>query len=152
VSLQITAPPPNGSLGIVDQRRKRVAYTPDVDYRGRDLFQYRGTARGTRGTPAIVRITVLTKGRRIDRRPPNTRIRSGPPKSTRSRTAVFRFTSTERRSRFECKLDKQRWTRCKSPKRYVKVRRGKRTFQVRAIDGAGNTDLTPAKRSWIRRR
>jgi DNA-binding beta-propeller fold protein YncE len=152
LSVEVTAPPTNGTLGIVDQKRKRVSYRPEVNYKGRDVFRYRGTARGARGAAAVVTLNVLARGRLIDRRPPNTRIRGGPPKTTRSRTARFRFTSTERRSRFECKLDKRRWARCKSPKRYTGVKRGKRTFQVRAIDRAGNTDLSPAKRSWIRKR
>jgi hypothetical protein len=152
VTLEVTAPPTNGTLGIVDQGRKRVSYRPEVNYKGRDVFRYRGTARGTRGAAAVVTLNVLARGRLIDRRPPNTRIRRGPPKTTRSRTARFRFISTERRSRFECKLDKRRWARCRSPKRYTGVKRGKHTFQVRATDRAGNTDLSPAKRSWIRKR
>jgi DNA-binding beta-propeller fold protein YncE len=152
VTLEVTAPPTNGALGIVDQQRKRVSYRPEINYKGRDVFQYRGTARGTRGNAAVVTLNVLARGRRIDRTPPNTRIRRGPPKTTRSRTASFRFTSTERRSRFECKLDKRRWARCRSPKRYTGLKRGKHTFRVRATDRAGNTDLTPAKRTWIRKR
>jgi DNA-binding beta-propeller fold protein YncE len=152
VTLEVTAPPSNGTLGIVDQKRQRVSYRPEINYKGRDVFQYRGAARGTRGAAALVTLKILARGRLIDRRPPNTRIRGGPARITRSRTASFRFTSTERRSRFECKLDKRRWARCRSPKRYTGVKRGKHTFQVRAIDRAGNTDLSPAKRSWIRKR
>jgi DNA-binding beta-propeller fold protein YncE len=152
VSLEVAAPPTNGTLGIVDQRRRRVSYRPEINYKGRDVFRYRGTARGARGAAAVVTVNVLARGRRIDRTPPNTRIRGGPAKRTASRTASFRFTSTERRSRFECKLDKRRWARCRSPKRYTGVERGKRTFQVRATDRAGNTDLSPAKRSWVRTR
>jgi DNA-binding beta-propeller fold protein YncE len=152
VTLEIAAPPRNGTLGIVDQQRKRVSYAPEINYTGRDVFQYRGTAGAARGTPATVTITVLARGRRVDRTPPNTRIKAGPPKTTRSRTARFRFVSTERGSRFECKLDKKRWARCRSPKRYVGLKRGRHTFLVRAIDRVGNIDLTPAKRSWIRKK
>jgi len=48
---------------------------------------------------------------------------------------------------FECKLDKKAYKPCDaSYKRRVK--RGKHTFLVRAVDGAGNVDPTPAKRSW----
>ena len=152
MKLDVSAPPRNGTLGIVDQKRARVSYKPEINYRGRDVFQYRGTARGVRSAPAVVTVTVLARGRRIDRTPPNTRIRGGPTKTTRSKTARFRFSATERRSRFECKLDKQRWRRCKSPRGYADLKRGRHTFQVRAIDRAGNVDLSPAKRTWIRQR
>jgi hypothetical protein len=152
LKLEIAAPPSNGSLGIVDQTRKRVSYRPETNYKGRDVFQYRGNARGTRGTPAIVTINVLARGRLIDRKPPNTRIKGGTRGTTRSRTARFRFISTEKRSRFECKLDKKRFARCRTPKIYKQLRRGRHTFQVRAVDRAGNVDLTPARRTWIRKR
>ena len=152
VRFEITAPPVNGSLGPVDQTRRRVLYDPDTNVRGRDVFRFRGLARGARGAPAVITLNVLTRGRVIDRRAPNTRIRRGPPKATSDRTATFAFTSTEKRSRFECKLDKGRWGRCRSPKRYVGLKRGRHTFQVRAIDRAGNEDPTPSKRTWVRRR
>jgi hypothetical protein len=152
IRLEIAAPPSNGMLGIVDQKKRRVSYKPEINYRGRDTFAYRGTARGSRGPATRVAITVLKQGRRIDRTPPNTRIRTVAAKTSSSKTALFQFSATERGSRFECKLDKQRWRRCKSPKRYVELRRGRHTFQVRAIDKAGNVDLSPAKRTWIRTR
>jgi hypothetical protein len=149
VTLEIASPPRNGSLGIVDQRRKRVSYKPDINFKGRDVFRYRGTARAARGPAATVTITVLASGRRIDETPPNTKIKEAPPQTTSSGAARFRFASTERSSRFECALDKRRWTRCTSPKRYFGLKRGRHTFRVRAIDRAGNFDLSPAKRSWI---
>ena len=152
LKLEIAAPPANGSLGIVDQARKRVAYKPETNYAGRDVFQYRGSARGTRGVAAIVTVTVLRRGRLIDRKPPNTRIKSGPSGTMRSPTARFLFTSTERRSRFECKLDKQRWARCRTPKTYSNLKLERHTFSVRAVDRAGNVDLSPAARTWIRKR
>jgi DNA-binding beta-propeller fold protein YncE len=149
VTLEIAAPPSSGALGIVDQQRKRVSYTPDINFSGRDVFRYRGIARAARAAPATVTINVRASGRRVDRTPPNTRIKGGPPKATSSETARFRFVSSERGSRFECKLDKSPWVRCRSPKRYVGLKRGKHTFQVRAIDRAGNFDLSPARRNWI---
>jgi large repetitive protein len=36
---------------------------------------------------------------------------------------------------------------CASPKQ-VKAKKGKHSFAVRATDAAGNTDPTPATRSW----
>ena len=152
VTLQIASPPRSGSLGAVDQAKDRVAYTPDENFRGTDFFQYRGEARGSNGDAAKVTLNVLLKGRVIDRKPPNTRILRGPRKMTRSKIAAFRFVSTERRSRFECKFDKKRWASCRTPKRYRAVKRGRHTFRVRATDRAGNVDLTPARRTWTRKR
>ena len=37
---------------------------------------------------------------------------------------------------------------CASPKTYTGLARGKHSFRVRAVDGAGNTDPTPAAREW----
>jgi hypothetical protein len=48
---------------------------------------------------------------------------------------------------FECKLDGGSFQPCTSPKS-VKVKKGTHTFQVRAIDDAGNVDPTPATGSW----
>lgn len=152
MTLQIASPPRSGSLGAVDQAKDRVAYTPDENFKGTDSFQYRGEARGADGDAAKVTLNVLVKGRIIDRKPPNTRITRGPPKTTRSKLAVFRFVSTERGSRFECKFDKKRWASCRTPKRYRAVKRGRHTFRVRATDRAGNVDLSPARRTWIRKR
>jgi DNA-binding beta-propeller fold protein YncE len=152
VTLEIAAPPANGTLGIVDTKRQRVAYSPEDNYTGRDSFAYRGRARGTRGAPATIGLRILARGRLVDRTPPNTRIRRAPAKATTSATALFTFTATERTSRFECKLDRQRYARCRSPKRYTGIKPGRHTFRVRAVDRAGNTDLSPAIRTWVRRR
>jgi len=152
IKLEIAVPPANGSLGIVDQKRRRVSYKPETNYKGRDVFKYRASAGGTRGAPAIVRVTVLARGRLIDRKPPNTRIKSGPSGTTSSRTARFTFVATERRARFECKVDKQRFARCRTPRSYTQLTRGRHTFQVRAIDRAGNVDLSPARRAWTSKR
>ncbi|HEX5983391.1 MAG TPA: choice-of-anchor Q domain-containing protein [Solirubrobacterales bacterium] len=83
-----------------------------------------------------------------DRVPPNTRIVSGPPRSSYKRVAKFRFASTEPQSTFQCKLDKRRWRRCRNPFKR-KVRAGaKHLFRVRAIDRFGNVDPTPARFGW----
>jgi subtilisin family serine protease len=80
--------------------------------------------------------------------PPNTRLGRVPARTTRARRAVFTFSSTEPGSRFECRLDRGRWTGCRAPKAYRNVRPGAHTFRVRAIDAAGNVDATPATRAW----
>ena len=82
-----------------------------------------------------------------DRKAPNTRIISGPPRSTYKRLAKFRFASNEGLSTFQCKVDKAPWQRCKSPRRY-RVAPGKHLFKVRAKDRNGNVDPTPAQFGW----
>lgn len=83
-----------------------------------------------------------------DETPPNTTITSGPKGTTHNHKAIFRFTSTEPGSTFQCKLDGKPWSNCKSPRTYGHLKDGKHTFKVKAIDAAGNVDPTPAKRSW----
>jgi hypothetical protein len=61
---------------------------------------------------------------------------------------TFKFTSTEGKSTFQCKLDKKPFKACGSPKTYKKLKPGKHVFKVRAIDKAGNVDPTPAKRKF----
>jgi Ca2+-binding RTX toxin-like protein len=82
-----------------------------------------------------------------DRTPPVTRLLRRPAKLVRVRphraaSVVFRFAADER-SRFECKLDAKPYRRCHSPVR-VKLRPGRHTFRVFAIDASGNRDETPA--------
>jgi hypothetical protein len=78
---------------------------------------------------------------------PNTIVIGGPPRSTRSRRAAFRFRANESAT-FICKLDARPWLPCRSPKRYARLRAGWHTFRVRAVDRAGNIDRTPASRRW----
>jgi hypothetical protein len=79
---------------------------------------------------------------------PGTRITAGPSRRTKLRRAKFRFVSNEPRSVFQCRLDRGRWTSCRSPKLYSRLRKGVHVFRVRARDTAGNADPTPALRSW----
>jgi hypothetical protein len=83
-----------------------------------------------------------------DTTPPNTRLTAAPSRRTRVHRVRFRFVSTEAGSRFQCKLDRGRWTACRSPRTYSRLRVGLHVFRVRARDAAGNADPTPAVRSW----
>lgn len=80
-----------------------------------------------------------------DLTPPQTVILRGPKPKASNRTRSFSFVSSEAGSTFECKLDRQPFKRCRSPKTYKKLKPGKHVFKVRAIDKAGNVDPTPAK-------
>jgi hypothetical protein len=49
--------------------------------------------------------------------------------------------------KFECKLDRQKYHRCRSPKTYKNLKPGKHRFLVRAVSANG-ADSTPAKRKF----
>jgi hypothetical protein len=76
-----------------------------------------------------------------------TTIVHAPKKKTTKRKARFEFASNEPASRFECKVDKGQFTACASPAKF-KVKPGRHTLVVRAIDATGNADQTPASFSW----
>jgi CSLREA domain-containing protein len=76
--------------------------------------------------------------------PPETKITKVKRKSKKHK-AIFRFTSSEAGSTFECRIDKKRFRPCKSPRRY-KLKPGKKhKFRVRATNSIGEVDATPAK-------
>jgi hypothetical protein len=79
---------------------------------------------------------------------PATTISSGPSGTTTSTGANFAFTSSENDSTFQCSLDSGAWGSCTSPKVYSGLTVGSHTFAVKATDGSGNTDASPATRSW----
>ncbi len=83
-----------------------------------------------------------------DNTPPNTTITAHPPDPSKSTDASFSFVSTSPGSTFECQLDGGGFSTCTSPKVYTGLDEGDHTFEVRAMDGAGNTDPTPASYSW----
>jgi hypothetical protein len=87
-----------------------------------------------------------------DAAPPQTAITDGPKAKTRKKRATFEFAGTDTRAvagiaGFECSLDGGAFAACSSP-HSVKVRKGEHTFAVRATDGAGNVDGTPAAFDW----
>ncbi len=67
-----------------------------------------------------------------------------PPKTTTSTKVKFKFTASEKKCTFECSLDDAEFTACKKSQSYSELSLGGHTLQVRAIDAAGNPDLTPA--------
>ena len=82
-----------------------------------------------------------------DRTAPETTITSAPAATTNATDAVFSFNASEP-GRFECRLDGSAWGPCSSPQRYGGLGPGGHTFEVRAIDGAGNADASPAAHGW----
>jgi hypothetical protein len=68
----------------------------------------------------------------------------------RSHKAAIRFLGSGGTGRlsFKCKLDRGRWTGCRSPLTYKDLKKGKHTFQVEALDHSGHVDRTPATRMF----
>jgi Ca2+-binding RTX toxin-like protein len=82
-----------------------------------------------------------------DKQPPQTRLSSHPRArlltQRRWRQVAFRFASSEPGSTFRCKLDAKSFRPCASPRAY-RVKAGRHSFHVYAIDRAGNRDRTPS--------
>lgn len=84
-----------------------------------------------------------------DTTPPDTWFTAGPSGVHRSRTASFSFTASEAGSTFECALDSTTtWQPCVPGVTYTGLAAGSHLVRVRATDAAGNTDPTPALRSF----
>jgi len=79
-----------------------------------------------------------------DTTPPNTTITSGPEPASTLTSVEFAFSSNEDGQSFECSLDGGPFIECISPVAYTGLSVGTHTFEVRAIDLAGNVDPTPA--------
>lgn len=94
----------------------------------------------------------------VDADPPETTFTDGPADGTKSvlRTPTFTSASSEPGSTFECRLDNKAkegvdtvaWQPCEAAWKLAELDGGQHTVETRAIDPAGNTDPTPAKRTW----
>ncbi len=89
-------------------------------------------------------------GTSADTTPPETRIDAGPASKTRRAKATFAFSADEPAT-FKCSLDGKGFAPCNSPTTF-RVKTGRHKLLVEAIDAAGNVDLTPASRTWKRKR
>ena len=76
---------------------------------------------------------------------PQTEIGKRPKNKLKRKKATYAFSSSEDGSSFECRLDGKPFKPCSSPAKLKRLKRGKHSFEVRAIDAAGNVDPTPAK-------
>jgi len=77
-------------------------------------------------------------------RPPQTRLGRHPGRVTRDRTPTFRFSSNLPGARFLCKLDRRRFSPCRSPFTAPRLSPGRHVFRVKARVPAGATDRSPA--------
>ncbi|MFP2956978.1 Ig-like domain-containing protein, partial [Myxococcus sp. 1LA] len=89
----------------------------------------------------------------VDLRPPDTQIGLKPDILTNQLTATFTFSASEPNVGFECSYDGSDYFTCVSPYElpndvFQFITEGEHHFLVRAIDAAGNHDVTPASHSW----
>jgi hypothetical protein len=127
----------SGAAGAVDP--KDVALSPDNNAA---YITY-----GISGTTSSKVLRVGGIAPAADTSPPETSIASGPSGTVNTSSARFTFSASEAGSSFQCSIDGEAFSQCSSPKNYT-VSDGQHTFSVRATDAAGNTDFTPATRTW----
>jgi hypothetical protein len=88
---------------------------------------------------------------RVDQIAPETSIVQGPlgPQSIGAASLVFTGQDNESIGGYECSLNGSDWARCDTGTVNVTGSEGENAFSVRAVDGVGNTDATPAVRRWV---
>jgi hypothetical protein len=79
--------------------------------------------------------------------PPSPAITSAPPNPSTSTSAQFAFTDSATGTTFQCELDAGAFAGCTSPTSYSNLTAGSHTFEVRAVDAAGNVSTATAY-SW----
>ncbi len=114
---------------------------------GSHTFSVRATdAAGNTDASAATRSWTVTAP--SDTTPPDTSFTAGPTGPTNDATPAFSFSSTESGSSFECRVDSGAWSSCSSPWTTPSLSDGSHSVSVRATDAAGNTDGSPASRSF----
>jgi hypothetical protein len=93
--------------------------------------------------------TPATAAWTVDTSAPDTVILLAPAGTTNSARAVIAFTSPAADvAGYECRVDGATFTACTSPATLTALADRGHSFEVRAVDGAGNYDLTPATATW----
>jgi hypothetical protein len=83
----------------------------------------------------------------VDMQAPDTTITSAPPANSNSASATFVFLS-EVDATYQVSVDGAAYVTAISPYQLTGIANGAHTLNVRAIDAAGNVDVTPASFSW----
>jgi hypothetical protein len=125
-------------------RTQAQTYTDLAD--GSHTFQVQAVDAANNGDPTPASYTWV-----IDTSAPTTAITSTPDALTPSTSAAFSFTGGDAGGGalvFECRLDGGSFAACSSPQSYSALAQGSHTFDVRAVDAAGNADPTPATFTW----
>jgi hypothetical protein len=110
---------------------------------GAHVFEVRAKDVATNVDP-----TPASRSFTVDTTPPQTTIDSGPSGPTNDSTPSFTFSADEAGSTFQCGVDSATFNPCSSPYTAAPLSDGAHVFEVRATDGAGNVDASPASRSF----
>ena len=78
---------------------------------------------------------------------PDTKIKKKAVKHSNGRAYKLTLISTEPGSTFQCKLDKKKFTNCRSPFN-LRVKRGRHVLLVRAVNSEGLADPSPFRFRW----
>lgn len=81
---------------------------------------------------------------------PDTTITAAPEAVNNLSSPSVAFTSNEAGATFQCSVNGGEFVGCSSPHLVAALLDGAITFQVRAVDAAGNVDPTPAAAGWTR--
>ena len=119
------------------------SYTPVVA-----LIEGAHTVKATATVGEITSVDSNTNTFTVDTVAPNATItKKSVGAITSLRNATFSFISNEA-GMFECSLDGRKFAACVSPVTTPLLSFGRHTFQVRAVDAAGNVDASPALFIW----
>ncbi len=88
-----------------------------------------------------------------DTTPPDTTITASPSNPSNDTSPSFGFAGSDDQTpagslTFECALGNSAFAACPNPQTYSSLADGSYTFQVRAVDAAGNVDPSPASYTW----
>jgi hypothetical protein len=103
------------------------------------------------GVASIVNLPFTGQVYTIDLVPPDTSITAQPPSPTNSASASISFTGSDTGvgvASFQYQLDGGGYVTGASPANFTGLSNASHTFNVRAIDGVGNTDASPATVTW----
>ncbi len=134
------------SFGACSSAGSHTAASPLAD--GPHTFRVRAT--DPAGNQAVA-----TRSFTVDASEPGTQITAKPSTLVNVATAGFSFTGDDTDgsgvAAFQCRLDSTEpaaWEACTSPKAYANLADGPHSFEVRAVDNAGNADASPAAFQW----
>jgi uncharacterized repeat protein (TIGR01451 family) len=131
----------NLAIGATGSVTLTVGLAVDATYANRATIDYQVGL-----TPKTVTSNTVITTRYTT--PPDTAITTKPTNPSDVLSPDFNYNSTTPGSTYECALDGGTFGPCTGPQTLGPLTLGFHTFQVRAIDPAGNMDPTPASYTW----
>ena len=120
-------------------------YTTAALANGEHTFEVRAVTAAGNTDPTPASRTFTVNAATVE---PHTLITSGPSGTIDDNTPTFEFEALSPGATFECRVDDTPFETCTSPHTTAPLANGEHTFEVRAITAAGNTDPTPASRTF----